>query len=221
VHETRHVRLASSHAMMRSTLCVSLLAVLSSCAPRSTGVPISPASASLQVPYIDLRPGWRLHVVTPLTKSGSYQLGPAQQRQDAGTLSVTAEDDFLGYETSFYSVQPRGRSGVRITFTSAEETKNGVTSAEAARRVRLFELSPRAKYVRLLYLARVSRSDHDMAVVAASKQELLAAKTVEVQANPQACQNVEQTFCSWIPAGIAVRAEMKSADGSQSWTPVH
>jgi hypothetical protein len=200
--------------------CIFVAAVLTGCASRATRViPAPQAAARLQVPYVDLQPGWRLRVITPLTKSGTYKLAPTREQQNGGTVTLAAGDDFLGYETSLYSVQPRGRNGVRIEFISAEETKDGVTTAEAHPRIQLFGLPRRAKYVRLLYLTRVSRSDHDMAVVAASRQELLAQVTAQVQSDSRACHNDDGTFCSWIPAGIAVRPEKRAAGDNGSWAP--
>ena len=195
--------------MNRRVWCVFLLIVLSGCASRVKRVVAPPANPGLQLSYLDLQPGWRLRVITPLTKSGTYRVGLSGEARQDGNSTLAASDEFLGYETSFYTVRRRGRRGVQIQFTSGEQTTNGVTRPESKPRAELFALSPHANYVRLLYLARVSKSDHNMAVIAARKQELLAGVTAQVQADPQACRDGDATFCSWIPAGIAVRPEAR------------
>ncbi len=86
----------------------------------------------------------------------------------------------------------------------------------------LFELPENARYVRLLYVLRISHADHDMAVLATDKRETLDGFTREVQTNPSnACKIEPGTFCAWIPAGIAVRPEAReTVDGVEQWTPV-
>lgn len=205
--------------MNRAIVSVFVTAVLTGCAARANRpIPI-PASTGLQSSYIDLQPGWRLRVITPLTASGSYRPTLASKRGADGTVTFALGDDFLGYETSFYSVTARARGGVRIKFISAEDTKNGVTAAAASPRARLFDLSRHVAYVRLVYLARVSRSDHDMAVIAAHRPELLNQATIEIEANPQSCRTTDKISCTWIPAGIAVRPERRRTDGGDSWLP--
>lgn len=160
-------------------LCLFAAIFLTGCASRTTRVSIpSSENARLQSSYIDLQPGWRLRVVTPLTKSEIYEVAPDEGKREGGMITLAAGGDFLGYETSFYTVRPQGRKGVRIQFASGEQTKNGITSVEAHRQLQLFDLPRGDKYVRLLYLARVSRRDHNMAVIAARRRQLLAtAKT--------------------------------------------
>jgi hypothetical protein len=180
---------------------------------------ISPA-ADAQNSYIDLQPGWRLRVVTPLTKSGVYKVAAMEKSAADNTITLSASDDFIGYQTAYYSVQGRNRTGVRIEFASAEDIRNGVASTTPAPSLPLFQLSRDARYVRLLYLARKSRTDHNMAVLAAKEQNLLNSITSDVQGNPALCQNARHVFCSWIPSGVAVRPELKKiVNGGEQWFP--
>jgi hypothetical protein len=211
---------------MRRLVCVAITAALTACAPRTIRTPAdAPAIAADAAAYIDLQPGWRLRVVTPLTRSGTYVLHPKQQQNAtaaAGGLAFTVskERDFMGYETAYYFVQPRGRTGVRIEFVSAEDPTNGVTTPQPQPQLMLFQLPKRASYVRLVYLARISRADHDMAIVASTNKDLLDSLTRRLQANPRACVNTEHAFCSWVPAGIAVRPEVpKDRNGAAQWAP--
>jgi hypothetical protein len=82
-------------------------------------------------------------------------------------------------------------------------------------RAPLFQLPPEATLVRLIYLTRVSDSDHDMAVAAAGDIRALNRLTREVQAAPGVCRSGAGTYCAWVPSGIAIRPEMLAGD----WVP--
>lgn len=207
---------------LRPLSWILLTAAMTGCARRAALViPASPASAGLQSPYIDLQAGWRLRVITPLTKSGRYLVGMSEETQQNGTVTLTLSDDFLGYATSFYNVLRTGRSGVRLQFASGEQTRNGVTAALTRPQPDLSDLPRGAKYIRLVYLRRVSRSDHNMAVIAAAREQALAQVTAEVLADSRACRDRDNAFCSWVPAGIAVRPERRNVTDTSGWEPVN
>jgi hypothetical protein len=186
--------------------------LLSACAPRKAHVAAVPAPPAGPRYYIDLQPGWRLRVVTPMLKSGGFR-PKLEGEPGAGTL--TAGSDFLGYEVAFYAVTAR-----KIVFTAAEiHNKDGVVPS-AGPLAPLFRLPGETRYVRLIYLVRVSEADHDMAVVAASRKEALDPLTAQVRANPESCRGERATFCFWIPDGIAVTPEMRAtAAGAEQWVP--
>ena len=207
--------------------CLAWMCFLTSCSARTARTPLNTAKAPVPDPvpqpgtYIDLQPQWRLRVVTPILKSGRYVLGTLGTATDGQTVTVDTGGDFLGYEIAYYAVQPRRDGGVRIGFTAAEATRNGVTTPQTRSIAPLFNLPRRARYVRLIYLIRVSQTDHDMAVVAARDIGSLNALTLRVQANPgSACQDSHDGSCSWVPQGIAVQAEVeRPAGGVTTWGP--
>jgi hypothetical protein len=166
--------------------------------------------------YIDLQPGWRLRVVTPILKSGGYQLRASIPETSGGTITVSAAD-FIGFETAYYAVSTPAE-GMRIEFLSATITRGGETTPQPQPLVPLFNLPARVRFVRLIYLTRVSEADHDMAVVASDQKETLDALTSAVQANPGNCETTRGAFCSWVPAGIAVRPELQKPK-SNEWIP--
>lgn len=202
---------------MRPVAQLVLACVLTACAPRRVQVP---APAATEPNYIDLQPGWRLRVVTPILRSGGYRLQPLDQQAVGNTIAVSTGTDFLGYETAYYGVRARGR-GVRVEFNSAEISQDGKTALQPQPVAHLFQLPRNARYVRLIYLLRTSQADHDMAVVATGEMDALATLTSEVQADPSSgCRTDSARFCSWIPAGIAVRPEIrKDVDGVNQWVP--
>jgi hypothetical protein len=95
-----------------------------------------------------------------------------------------------------------------LPFVPPKLFKGKWTEAQPQSIAPLFRLPFAARLVRLIYLIRVSQSDHDMAVVAAGDIDALNALTLRVQSDPAgACHDEPATFCSWVPQGIAVRAE--------------
>ena len=198
-----------------ATLCLAL-AVLAGCAARNTRVPaaaVQPISPS----YIDLQPGWRLRVVTPILKSGGYRLRTTDQTVDGNTVTLSVKDEFLGYEVAYYAVT--ARKGVE--FVSAEITIDGRTTPRTQPVASLFEFARGVRHVRLIYLVRASQADHDMAVAAAQDMRTLEALTQRMEANPtDACHDGQGAFCAWIPAGIAVVPQFQETISSATeWVP--
>jgi hypothetical protein len=156
-------------------------------------------------------------VVVPILKSGGYRLPSLQLNgQNAGSLKVGP--DFVGYENDYYAVVKNG-GGVRTEFRFAEVVKDGNTTPQSLPLVSLFNLPANMRYVRLIFLVRVSNADHDMAIAAAADPKALAAITRRVQANPDAgCASGVDSFCAWVPPGIAVRPQKRAiADGKADW----
>jgi hypothetical protein len=193
-----------------------LACVLTGCAASHPRVPVAtlqPVSPG----YIDLEPGWRLRVVTPILKSGGYRLSFTDETTSGNTITLSAGDDFLGYEVAYYAV--KARHG--LEFVSAETTRDGRTTPQLHPVAHLFRLPRGVRHVRLIYLVRASQADHDMAVAAAKEIDALDAVTRRVLANPMdACRVGDGAFCAWIPVGIAVVPQIpKAIDGATEWVP--
>jgi hypothetical protein len=205
--------------MRRACLCICLIA-LSGCGKRSVPTPALPANAAIPNDYVDLQAGWRLRVVIPLLKSGGFRPAVTGQQSAGNIVSLTTTGDFIGYETAYYAVMPQRQASVWIQFRSAAVTKDGSTVPEQQAPSSLSMPPRRMKYARLIYLVRVSETDHDMALIASRRREILNASTRRVQSDPAACRSNDDVFCTWVPAGIAVRPErLQSADGP--WIPAH
>jgi hypothetical protein len=141
---------------------------------------------------------------------GGYQLQDSPEYQDSGALTIEAGDDFVGYELAYYAVR-RNDEGVRVEFDSAEEIRGDAKVSKEQPILPLFEIPQGAKYVRLIYLVRASAADHNMAIAAAERIDEMDELTQRVRDNPASCETIEGTYCSWVPAGIAVRPEMRQA----------
>jgi hypothetical protein len=159
--------------------------------------------------YFDLKAGSSVRVVVPLLKSGAFRSELVPQKTEGNTISLSAED-LIGYTTSHYAVIGKANE-VRLKFVSAEETREGKTTAMPGAPELPFELPRQTEHVRLVYLVRVSQADHNMAIVAAKQVIDLNAFTERLKENPSICHSSAHIFCSWVPAGVAVRAET-SAD---------
>jgi hypothetical protein len=211
--------------MMNRLACLSLtlLLVTAACGPRRPTA-TAPAPPAAPRSYIDLAPGWRLSVITPILRSGKFLLEPARVSQPVAggerslNLTVEAGPDFLGYERSYYAVEP-WRKGVRVRFQNAERVIDGKSTPSAQPLVKLFESPPEIRHLRLIFLIRGSQADHNMALVGAATLEALDPLTRQVQSDPtSACRSQRGEFCAWVPAGIAVRPEVRRG-GPDEWIP--
>jgi hypothetical protein len=158
--------------------------------------------------YVDLRPGWRIQVVTPVLKSGGYMPQITETSREGRHITFTTGDDYVGYETSYYAVKERNGGGVRIVFMSAWVTENGKTTRRPRPIVPILDLPDSTRFVRLIYTIRVSQTDHDTAIVAASDPAQLDRLTEHVRTDPaSACRTNPPDVCRWVPKGIAVQTE--------------
>jgi hypothetical protein len=135
--------------------------MLTACVQRKITAPVAAAPAAVKWPvrspdFVDLVPG-SVREVTPIFASGGFVAkGPEQQNGNVITLTGT---DFEGYETALYALKPRDGGGVEVRLDSVETSKSGRTAIEAKPRVLLFQFPRRVRYMRLLYLIRVSGAD--------------------------------------------------------------
>jgi hypothetical protein len=170
---------------------------------------------------VDLHPGWRIRVVTPVLKSGRYIADFKETLSTSGAIELSAGDDFIGYETSYYRVSHAAQSGVYVEFMSSTVTLEGKESQKSQPIVRLFQMPRDARHVRLLFLTRVSRADHNQAILGAAELDELDRLTELVEADPAAnCRpQPNNAYCEWIPEGIAVRAEKPDPAHRRNWIP--
>lgn len=182
-----------------------LLLSLTTIGCRTARLSVAPAPKPAAGSFVDLQPGWRLRVITPLLAGGGYQV-KSSQTQQGNTITLETGRDFLGYETAYYAVAP----GLKVRFATAELSREGKAVPQAKPLHPMFALRRGVKHVRLLYLERGSSTTHDMAVLSARTLPELDALTV--QAQNSCCER----GCEWVPAGIAVRPE-RHRDGQ--WIP--
>ena len=161
--------------------------------------------------YMDLEAGWKLKILVPLSKSAeAIRQSRSVPKVNGNTISLST-DSPVGYEISYYSVVGRrGGGAVKLKFTSAARTTNAKTVAEPKPPLLPFPLPRCGQHIRLIYLiVRSTQADHNMAILAAKHLDSLDAFTTRLKANPGVCTTSasDDIFCSWVPAGIAVRPE--------------
>jgi len=179
-------------------------------------VPPAPEPVQTASPdFLDLQPGWRLRITTPLSR---HNAPATQEVSDAGTITLKAPEGFA-YETSYYAIRRDPDRVLRFEFVSGAVTRDGKASNEPAQLGWRVEPNIDAPLARLIYLRRLSDSDHNMAFVSAPNATSLDTLTRMVDKNPdQACTSTADSFCAWVPAGVAVVAERMTTAGT--WEPV-
>jgi hypothetical protein len=183
-----------------------LTCIVTGCGRKTVTVPPTPSNMARQDDYVDLAPDWKLRVVVPLVKSGGFRPVVSGEQTNGNTITMSAMD-LAGYEVSQYAVTGKSASRVRIVFVSAESTREGKTVPEKRPPALPFSFPHGSEYIRLVYLVRVSQADHNMAIVAAKRVEALDAFTKRLKEDPVICGIEEGVFCSWVPAGVAVRPD--------------
>jgi hypothetical protein len=163
-------------------------------------------SAAAETGYIDLQPGWKVQVVFPRLRSGGYVLPSIQQQATVGnTVELRAEPDFLGYEKDFYRID-RLNDRIIVHFTHGEVHDKSKKKTREAPGLMLFQLTEGSRYLRLVYLVRVSEADHDMAIISADNVGTLEQLTQGVIQHA-VCEPGDQGTCRWVPRGVAVKWE--------------
>ena len=193
--------------------------LLTGCGPQRPAHPNPPNIGELG--YLDLKAGWRLRVVVPIVRTGGY-IVPMITKLEGHTISVTAGKDFVGYETDYYDVQSSIGSAVTIKFRHAEAVVQGKKSKPKQPALALFDLPPHDGFIRIVYLIRASRHDHDMVVLTSTDENVLRDLTVKTMSNGRdACQTSNRTTCVQIPAGVAVIPEEKVREaGKDQWKAI-
>ena len=169
---------------------------------------------------MDLQAGWRIRVVTPINRSGTFQLETAHTEYSGHTVRVDSSSDFLGYEVAYYAVVARPGDGVAVSFVRAERIIGGTSTKEASPQVHLFDLPENFRYIRLVLLTRLSQADHNEAILAAAKVSDLEHLTEKLQANPETnCRRETESICSWVTIGISVQPERRDPQRGHPWVP--
>ncbi len=204
---------------------------MTACAPRAARTPLPAAAPSASRDWIDLQPGWRVRVVIPITRSGSFlpKLEPTRrsvvhgwpgsrglsQANTRGAIptTITASSDLLGYEVVLYSVR-RNRGGeLQVIFRTAVDKEGRKTLRQRRPIFRLFEVPAGMHYVRILHLTRSNTVNYDAAILASGSLRALDVFTKHIELHPAECRNAANVFCSWIPLGIAVIPERRQVRG--------
>jgi hypothetical protein len=227
---------AMRHAVEPFIIFATIAILGASCAPNKGQPPTEPPPPHSSY-WVDLLAGWRVRVVTPITHSDSFLVKnepvPAASRPSgrplprrpapgAAAVNLKTSKDLIGYEVSRYSVKPRRGGGVRVFFRSATINVGGRKTTRPRPVLPLFRLPRNDRFVRILHFAWGTHGDHNAAILAASGRKRLDALTRDVAFHASACVSGQESFCSWVPAGVAVIPERKKNRGNNGqWTPAY
>ena len=186
-----------------------LFTIAVGCSHPSLPVPQSPQLARNDHSYLDLQPGMTLRVIVPLLKSSDSRTGLSAEQVSGNTISLNA-GNLIGYTSSTYAVTGKP-DRVRLQFVSAQQSRDGKTEQLQQAPPLPFDFPKHPARIRLIFLVRVSEADHNMAIVSARKSEVLTAFTARLKQDPAVCGSDPALSCTWVPPGIAVRAEGAAA----------
>lgn len=159
--------------------------------------------------YSDLEIGSKLRVVGPVFKPGTRPGAPAiagaapvVSGNDKGvSVEVRASADLIGYETSWYAIEPRRDSaGGELVLKSASLQTPEAAAAETAPQIHPFAFTPEMAYFRLFYLARAGEERELLLVAAATLPEMMR-KTGRIEAGARDCEGI--AACVVAPYGVA------------------
>ena len=127
----------------------------------------------LQGGYVDLVAGSRLKVVSPILRDPTQRdnfivESPTGSGDRSLAVVVKPTSNFLGYETVWYKMEPQpGGIGERFAFVSGESRIGEQVDTEARPRTNYFVFAPDDAFFRLFFLTRISKADHDIAILGA------------------------------------------------------
>lgn len=196
------------------------LALTAGCAPRE--VPINPTPPPIvSNGYVDIEPGWRIRLVAPVTKSGKPAVALRTVGRRGNVITLATGSNLVGYEVAHYAMKARPGGGVVIRFISAEIRERKKVKRESRPLVPIFNLPPRMRFVRLVFLTRVSEHDHNQGILAATSLRRLNALTQKVETDPdQNCKAYAKALCAWVPRGMAAQPQRRDPAHRNRWVPV-
>ena len=174
-------------------------------------LPLDPKSAFrlLYASQADIGPRIRLQVVSPILREGAPTDAPlldtvATTGSGASlTVVVKSTANLIGYETAWYSVQPKADG---IGFTIAPLYAERHIGAEPERRpqsvTNYFQFPADAAFYRLFFKAE--QSEFTALVIAARTPAELEQRFKVLEAGPASCAKLNGELCATIPKLVAV-----------------
>lgn len=119
----------------------------------------------VQTGYVDLEPGLRLRVTTPVVPQGETLQSEAATGNVATGLTVRS--NAMGWETAFYDVKGQGAgSAVELSFFSGEQVIDGERAELSSANRSKLDVPAAPSHLRLYFLSRQSADDRDITLLA-------------------------------------------------------
>jgi hypothetical protein len=169
-------------------------------------VPLDPIVAFrlLHANLVDLAPGTRIQVVSPVLQEGTAPdtplFEPVQTSETASglNLALKASSALIGRETDLYDVRSRTEgAGVIVVPLTAERKIQDRTEQIAAPATNYFRFSPAAAYYRLFY--KGSESGFTALIIAAPTYAELEKRMTVLNDGVASCDRVGAEWCVAVP----------------------
>ncbi len=169
-------------------------------APIAESLPLDPAIAfhllypnNRQTGQIDLAPPVRLQVVSPILKDKAAPIleeAPETSGSVNGlTLTVKSSDNLIGYETAWYSIQPKAAgTGYSIAPLYAERHIKSETERRPRPDTNYLTFPPGAAFYRLVY--KSDQTSFTALVIAASTREELDRRVRLIDTGTASCSEL-------------------------------
>ncbi len=185
-------------------------------------------SGTIQKGYIDLTPGYRLQVVTPVMKAGAAEDAPIVATTSvAGTdrqidVTIRASENLTGVETAWYAVEPRRPGpGATIVPVAVERVVAGRSEKADSPLANYLQFAPGAAYYRLFYKTDPADNGVTHVVLAAPTMAELDARTGALAADGSMCRTSDPSVCAVFPRRVGVNPLIAvSVNGSEVRLPV-
>ena len=181
-------------------------------------LPLEP-NAGFQLLYprdsnlVEIDPGVRLQIMTPIVKEGAAPDAPLIEATttvsgspDTGiavNINGRFTDNVLGYETTWYSVQPKNRlPGVTVAPTSTERHIGGTTDNPAQPIRNYFQSLNEASFYGLFY--KGGQTEFTALIVGGVTKADLDRRTKILEADTASCELLKNEMCVVIPKRAAV-----------------
>lgn len=172
---------------------------------------------------IDLDPVFRLKVMSPLLLDKAKPLKVTATITSAGQPLEAKVENLAGYEDTYYRIEARADGGVRLVLGAVDQhlmpSGNAEAGMDAPRTVHPRkpegaqpEFPSDARYYRMLFLRRLSKSDRDITLISARTLKQLndASQRVDGAVDQAvACRNERTAHCSSIPEKSAINVELR------------
>jgi hypothetical protein len=157
---------------------------------------------------MDIAPQIKLQVVSPILREGARSQDVAEPVEIAGegpslTLTAKSAANLIGYETAWYSVQPKLHTvGFSIAPLSAESHIAGDNKRRPGPSVDYLRFPPEAAFYRLYHKA--GETEFTQLVLAARTLPELKQRVIALDMGMASCEKLNGELCITIPKAVAV-----------------
>jgi hypothetical protein len=183
-------------------------------------VPLDPRTADRllrtagNISFVDIGPGSRLEVFTPIMRAGAapdaqaVETVAASGNNSAINVDLKTSDQLLGYETAWYGLVPKpDGAGFRLAALTAERTIQGKTEAAAPSAATYLRFPAEANFYRLFRKADIAGIAVPQMVISAPTLAELDRRTKAVDADPALC-GAPDGLCIEIPRRAAINVSI-------------